>query len=395
MENIHFIKAPCHQSLRQQGYQNAPDYILSNYDHEINIEEFDGTKIDFGSGHYSICSGYNTLHNHISSYVQDNPNKIPITIGGDNSISFGTVSGVNEKYINPKDGTSNMYVLYLDSSPDILTMSTCQDLENADINDMVVSTLMGLTEVDFIDKPKIIDHRKIIYFGLDHTSDLTTVNNHRIMNLTNKKIKSTNLESIVKMIKNLIKENPVYVVLDVKVLDKSIMPSVSKPNENGLSIETVEKFLFGLKDNICGMDIVEFNPTIGSTKDVNLSKETIKFLLRRLFDIKEGTINIFSEDSQFLIYRPFDQEDPETDIGWYILRGMDMKTKESLSKLIEDNQITSIDLENEDGEEETYLVTKTTMNEQYNKSYFTAENINDTVLYPQEKSLMVFELING
>ena len=35
------------------------------------------------------------------------------------------------------------------------------------------------------------------------------------------------------------------------------------------------------------------------------------------------------------------------------------------------------------------------MNEQYKKSYFTAENINDIVLYPQEKSLMVFELING
>lgn len=394
MSGLYFIKAPCHQSLRQQGYQNSPDYILPHYDHEINIEEFDGTKLDFYTGNYSICSGYNTLHNYVSSYVRENPDKIPITIGGDNSISLGTVSGMNEKYFNPQNKTSNMYLLYLDVNPDILTIGKCHDLEKIDINDMVVSSLMGLNEVDFINKPKIIDQKKIIYFGLDHSLDLSTVHDHKILHLTNKKIKTTDLNSIVDVVRNLIKENPIYVVLDVKIFDKSIMPSVSNPNENGLSLEVVEKFLAGLKKNICGMDIVEFNPTIGSSKDVNLSKETIKLLLKRLFNIKEKTVNIFSEDSQFLIYRPFDQKDSDTDIGWYILRGMDIKTRESLIKRIDDDQITSLDLEDEDGEEETYLVTKTTMNEQYEKSYFTADNINDAILYPQEKSLMAFELIN-
>ena len=32
MSNIHFIKAPCHQSNRKQGFQFGPDFIKEKYD---------------------------------------------------------------------------------------------------------------------------------------------------------------------------------------------------------------------------------------------------------------------------------------------------------------------------------------------------------------------------
>ena len=40
MNCLHFIKAPCHQTVRQQGFQFAPDEIKEKYDYTISIIEF-------------------------------------------------------------------------------------------------------------------------------------------------------------------------------------------------------------------------------------------------------------------------------------------------------------------------------------------------------------------
>ena len=68
---------------------------------------------------------------------------------------------------------------------------------------------------------------------------------------------------------------------------------------------------------------------------------------------------------------------------------MTLEDRNELLGMIPDNEIISFDID-----DVTYLVTKTTMNEQYEKSYFTAKLINDVVLFPQEKTLMMFELVN-
>jgi hypothetical protein len=142
------------------------------------------------------------------------------------------------------------------------------------------------------------------------------------------------------------------------------------------------------------MDIVEFNPLVGSNNDSKITRETIRYILTKTFDLKEKSINIFSEDSKFLIFRPIEQTDPITDIGWYILRGLPLKEREELIKFVPDDTIITIDLDNDDGKSETYYVTKTDMNEQNLKSYCTSSSIQDTTLFPEEKVSMCFELLN-
>jgi agmatinase len=54
---------------------------------------------------------------------------------------------------------------------------------------------------------------------------------------------------------------PVYLTLDLDVLDPSIMPAVGTPEPMGASYREVIDLLLGLRDlNIVGADIVEYNP---------------------------------------------------------------------------------------------------------------------------------------
>src|SRR5690606_26704291 len=100
------------------------------------------------------------------------------------------------------------------------------------------------------------------------------------------------------------------------------------------------------------------------------------------------TINIFNEDSKFLIWRKNSDPDP---IGWSILKGMDLETREQYIKAIGDDNIISVPITDDD---EVYdaLVTVTTMNEQQNKSYYTAKNFTECCLKPNQKVSMMFEL---
>lgn len=387
MNKLHFIKAPCHQSDREQGFQFAPNEIKEKYDYEIDMKLFDESIIDddHSQEQTKLCPGYNLLYSYISKHLKDNPNDKIITIGGDNSISAGTIPAINERY-NRHD---HLMVLWIDSSPDINNLMTST---TKNLNEMPVASILGLCGDKFTKSKEKICAHQIIYFGLNEDDEqLEIVRNKQIMYFTNNKINSVGCNDIIEVIKGIIGKRPVHISLDMKVFHSDIVKCVIPSNNQGIGVTDVEKLLLALKSNIVSMDISEFNPEIDKTENnIKATRELIRYLLIKTFDMKEKSINIFTEDSQFLIFRPLEQEeDPEADIGWYILRGVDFETKEELLKSIKDDNIITIDIE-----DETYLVTKTTMNEQNEMSYYTAHTINDCTLFPQEKALMMFELVN-
>ena len=390
MSKLHFIKAPCHQSSREQGYQFASDEIKEKYDHEITNELFNGSSIDLVNHKIELCKGYQLLYKYILEHTTQNPDDKIITIGGDNSISSGTIAAMNEKYLKEKGNTtsSDLIVLWIDSYPDLYDFDTSV---NKDLNEMPVGSLLGLCDTYFTQNKLLLNPEQMIYYGLvDENDNIDMVKEYRIPYLTVKKINSLGLENSINAIKNMIGDKPVHVMLDMKVFDSSIIKSVIPLNNNGLKLEQVENLLFNIKNNIVSMDIVEFNPHIGTKQDSKITRETIRYLLSRTFDIKEKSVNIFTEDSQFLVYRPVQQEDPYTDIGWYIMRGLNLNDREEFINKIPNNEIIAIEIDDED-----YLVTKTTINEQNEISYYNAVTINDVALFPEEKVCMCFELINS
>jgi hypothetical protein len=120
-----------------------------------------------------------------------------------------------------------------------------------------------------------------------------------------------------------------------------------------------------------------------------MTSEVCRIFIKNIFNIKEKKINIFTEDSRFLIYRPESIEDEDGDIGWYILRFLETEQKEKLLEQLIDDSIMHLDIEDVGG----VYITATTMNEQNEKSYYTS-SIMDCCLFPQEKFLMAFELLS-
>jgi len=385
MDKLHFIKAICHQSSREQGYQVAPNEIKEKYDHEV---VFDNSVIDLVNNNIKLSDGYQELYSYIKDYSKENPTKKIITIGGDHSVSASTVAAMNEKYMRQTGDNvdSDLIILWIDAYPDLHDFKSSP---NKDLNDMPAGSLLGLCGTAFTRNKLLVKSSQFIYYGLlDHDDNIDMVKEYHIPYLSEKKIRILG-DNNINVIKEMIKDKPVHVSLDMKVFNSSVTQSVIPVNDKGLNVEQIEKLLIAIKDNIVAFDVTEFNPCVGSKESSKLTREIIRYLLSRTFDMKEKSINIFTEDSQFLIYRPVNQENPHADIGWYILKGLDLETRNNIINEIDNDDIEIIEIEDEE-----YFITKTTMNEQYGKSYHCAKTIHDTTLFPEEKLSMCFELLN-
>jgi arginase len=80
-------------------------------------------------------------------------------------------------------------------------------------------------------------------------------------------------------------EGPVYISLDMDVLDPAFAPGVSHHEPGGLSSRELISILQNLKANVVGADLVEFNPTrdpsgITAMLAAKLFKEMLDLLLR-------------------------------------------------------------------------------------------------------------------
>jgi len=380
---MYFVKAQAHQSNRIQGYQFAPDEIKQKYDYIITTDSFSGSKIDFENGH-ELAPGYQMLYDHLLKVDKD---KKLITIGGDGSISAATVAANNERFMIQQGEycSSNLKIIWFDSSPDLETFVTS---ETNDLHEMSMASLMGLTDPTFVYSKLLIKPSQIMYLGLSDELDLSVLNDVGIEYYTCNKIRQLGNDVMMEIINEFIENAPVHIVLDMKVFDKTISPSVIPTNNNGLLDKNILPILFGLKDRISAMDIVEFNPCVGTPIDVKNTRELAKRCLSEALSIEKSSINIYNEHTRFLIYRPTVQDGLE-DYGWYILTGVPTEFKEEIMKSIDNDTIKTIDIDDEE-----YLVTTTTMNEQNNKSYYKTVKVLDTVLYPNEKISMMFELVN-
>jgi len=327
--DLYFIQAAYFPANECNKSIRTMDSIIA-YDFKIQPEMFENN-----------IEAQNMLQNEMNRVLKTN-NKI-ITIGYDGSVSNSTISCTNKKY-------ADMNIIWIDRFLDIGDQSQSSD-------NSVISMLLQ----------NGIQDEQIIYYGIDNLDDIA---NNKSMYYTARKIKSMG-KIINDGIHKKVDSKPVHVCLDMKIL-------------NNLDMSYVVSLLNGL--NIVAMDIVY----VEDNKEMCVM---IRELLVQIFGIKKRKVNLFTEDSYFLIYRPVDQTDPHIDIGWYILRGLSMEQRNDLLTRIDTDQIISFDLEIDDNIISIFI-TKTTINEQQEKDYLSALTINDCTLFPEEKEHMAFELVN-
>jgi arginase family enzyme len=407
---VYTIMAPCHQSRRQQGFQFGPNNIKEAYDNVIKMELFDGSIVD-PEGDIKLCPGFSVLYHEVFEQKKKEPHKPILTVGGDHSISACTVGAINDYYMKQQGQTfnSDLMVLWIDAHPDLHNYVVGSD---KDLPDMAMSSLMGILDPSISPQKLSLKSDQIVYFGLKEDEDFDNCRELGIKSFSLQKIRTLGPETCIEILKEIFEDKPIHVSIDMKVFNRDLAPSVHRNSDEGITIEELLPILTHFSPKFTSVDIVEFNPMIGNNQDGIKTAELARELISKSLNIKKKRLNVFNEDSPFLIYRSMHQEDhfinndkidedytdqseekeeekeAEHDIGWYLLRGLSFNQKEEFLKMIPDGGMIIIDIAGED-----YLVAKTTMNEQNKKSYLVAESIQDMALFPEEKVEMGFALI--
>ena len=162
-----------------------------------------------------------------------NDEKIPLMIGGEHLISYPAIKAVHEKY-------ENLHILHFDAHTDLRDILFNEKLSHATV-------LRRAWE--------LVGDGKIHQFGIrsGEKEEFKWAEEHT--NLV--KFNCDGLEQTVKAIGN----SPVYVTIDLDILDPSVMPGTGTPEPGGISFNDMMDVIMKLQGlNIVGADVVELSP---------------------------------------------------------------------------------------------------------------------------------------
>lgn len=186
-----------------------------------------------------ILKNLDTIENEISKLFAQN--KKIVTIGGDCSIKYGILRGINRL-------KKKFSVVYIDSHPDLMmkdmpyygsVLNDSMALKNFDLKN---SVLVGIREIE-PDEHDIIEKKNILHF-------------------TPMDFKRFTIDAIFEKIKKSIpKNNLLYLSLDIDAVDPSMAPAVGCIAPGGLTSNEILYLMNKLKTlNPIGLDITEFIP---------------------------------------------------------------------------------------------------------------------------------------
>ncbi len=184
----------------------------------------------------------------------------PIIIGGEHSVSWGVISALKEHH-----GLEDITVVHFDAHMDIINEYLGEKLSHATVMRRVFD----------------LEPKKIIQIGVRSASleekNFVDKNSQKIDYYTSYDVK--NDEKLIESILNRI-EGPIYISIDMDVLDPSQAPSVGNPTPCGLSSFQIEKFIKILaQKDVIGLDLVEVaSKEIGDITSINGAKIIYDFL---------------------------------------------------------------------------------------------------------------------
>lgn len=285
MLQIDLILVPTFYGCDIKGVDNAPfvilDYIKKNIVTEsiVNTIIIDIPKIandnKFDSNqsvkYYDAIleTSIQVKRQVVNSIVQG---RLPITIGGDHSVSIGSLAGsVNQ--------TSDLDIIWIDAHGDINTTNSSPS-KNA--HGMVLSNPLKLDGAPYADLfSRRIMPSRINYFGVrdldPFEQDFISTHNihcHKIEELVN---------GGVAMLKNEFIKKNIHLSIDIDVLDPIISPGTGVKVANGMSLDTLLELITQLIKNntVIALDFVEFNPILDiENKTFNSSTKVIETILR-------------------------------------------------------------------------------------------------------------------
>ena len=208
----------------------SPYQDLDLYDFNI----FDGGEIElpFGNSEGALA----LIEDFSTKVVEDG--KIPAMIGGEHLVTLGAFKGVFKKY-------PDVHVIHFDAHADLREDYLGQKLSHATVIHRVWD---------------LVGDNKIFQFGIrsGEKEEFLWAKDHVYTNKFNCDTLDYALERI--------KDKPVYVTIDLDVLDPSVLPGTGTPEPGGIQFNELLNSILKLRGlNIVGFDINELSPQYDQT----------------------------------------------------------------------------------------------------------------------------------
>ncbi|MDM0447248.1 agmatinase [Clostridium perfringens] len=208
----------------------SPYQDLDLYDFNI----FDGGEIElpFGNSEGALA----LIEDFSTKVVEDG--KIPAMIGGEHLVTLGAFKGVFKKY-------PDVHVIHFDAHADLREDYLGQKLSHATVMHRVWD---------------LVGDNKIFQFGIrsGEKEEFLWAKDHVYTNKFNCDTLDYALERV--------KDKPVYVTIDLDVLDPSVFPGTGTPEPGGIQFSELLNSILKLRGlNIVGFDINELSPQYDQT----------------------------------------------------------------------------------------------------------------------------------
>lgn len=194
--------------------------------------------------------------------VEDTVNELlnldlkPIIIGGEHSASIGAINALSEKH-------ERLTVVHLDAHRDLAFEFVGEKFSHATVMRRVHE--MGVNLVQIGIRSSSLDEEEFVK------------STYNIQTFKNKDVHK-HMDAIEYYLTNI--DGPIYVSIDMDVMNPAIAPSVGNPTPGGLFMSEVEKILETLcRKNIVGFDVVETaTDRLGEQTAVGAAKIIYDFL---------------------------------------------------------------------------------------------------------------------
>jgi arginase len=263
--NLNIINACCYQGQKKKGTELAPEYInillrstLSGLGIIPNLSVLPDTLFT------PVEQGCQTLYHQLNKFNSDDLNLI---LGGDHSIAAGSIAAAIDKYAD------DLMVLWIDAHTDINTMESSL---TKNFHGMPMASLMHIDNFSILSNVSPLKGSQVIYIGVRDTDPFEANLLQRL------NIPIYTIADLPK-IQHLLKDKYVHISLDIDGLDPSITPSTGTPVPKGLSKSDIFRILNVLRETrVCSIDVVEFNPLIGTAENVATTLHTIDAILHQV-----------------------------------------------------------------------------------------------------------------
>ncbi len=217
--------------LESWGLESYSPYQEADL-YDMNIFDGGDLELPFGNTKESL----KCIEDFATKVIEDS--KIPAMIGGEHLVTLGAFKGVFKKY-------PDVHVIHFDAHADLRDSYLDQKLSHATVLHRVWD---------------LVGDNKIFQFGIrsGDKEEFLWAKDHVFTN----KFNCDNLEYAIEKVK----DHPVYVTIDLDVLDPSVFPGTGTPEPGGIEFNTLLNSILKLKGlNIVGFDINELSPQYDQT----------------------------------------------------------------------------------------------------------------------------------